>query len=721
MVFGASSSLCPVPKGFPTDFLNPLYYCPLLQTKPTSPTKNSNSDGDDAAKTMPTSTGGADASAEGHKRKMCICHARPSLSAKASGAGASVSATAVTSSTSTDGPAAAGTKKARIVAPDDAKSMEAKTVATTNSAPSSRSKRKKPHGKISFRDLNQEIAKRWKTVSKEDMARYKAMAEKDAARYREEMKQYQQEKIAAMSMIRGGMLQQPGQPALQGPGIALQVQQQQQQQQQQLPPQAQSFTQAQQPALAQPTISNEAPVAQPSPSMQMGLTQEQFSALPSDIQALLVQYYQMKQAQDQGQVQPQAQQSMAMQAQPSQLPFQQQQAMPAAGMPQQQQLQIMSLQRQQAQLMNQLQMLHSGCSTPATGVTPGSSELASASQSYATLPASNTTGQFQQQQPQVQNTSNEVFPSMPVQQQQQQFLLAQPQPQAQMAQPQAQSHASDQSMTGASFAMPPSSNKNSTGIDVNPAVSEQFLNSNAFLQKILEDNTKKGSPDMNGASWDASAKPEAAAGTGATTNIHVHHVNVAQQQKQPSSTTNNPTSRQDSCLSLGAQSKNNSDNLNLSDISSNFSISSLTTLTSLKQDGTKKDEVSDISTSGSDEKKKSAGTDSPPESDESGTRKRQHSDDNELVASNKKVRVVDPAALGGKPCMSKRDSGELSSESSWTSSNDDDNNVAGAYFSGMSAAKGLGVVKSQRSYNSEMSSVSASGSDRGSDDGKETG
>ena len=719
MDFGESPS--PVPKGFQQsyDFLNPLYYfCPLLQTKPTSPTKNSNSDGDDAAKTMPTSTGGADASAEGHKRKMCICHARPSLSAKASGAGASVSATAVTSSsTSTDGPAAAGTKKARIVAPDDAKSMEAKTVATTNSAPSSRSKRKKPHGKISFRDLNQEIAKRWKTVSKEDMARYKAMAEKDAARYREEMKQYQQEKIAAMSMIRGGMLQQPGQPALQGHGIALQVQQQQQQ----LPPQAQSFTQAQQPALARPTINNEAPVAQPSPSMQMGLTQEQFSALPSDIQALLVQYYQMKQAQDQGEVQPQAQQSMAMQAQPSQLPFQQQQAMPAAGMPQQQQLQIMSLQRQQAQLMNQLQMLHSGCSTPATGVTPGSSELASASQSYATLPASNTTGQFQQQQPQVQNTSNEVFPSMPVQQQQQQFLLAQPQPQAQMAQPQAQSHAASQSMTGASFAMPPSSNNNNTGMDVNPAVSEQFLNSNAFLQKILEDNTKKGSPDMNGAAWDASAKPEAAAGTGATTNIHVHHVNVAQQQKQPSSTTNNPTSRQDSCLSLGAQSKNNSDNLNLSDISSNFSISSLTTLTSLKQDGTKKDEVSDISTSGSDEKKKSAGTDSPPESDESGTRKRQHSDDNELVASNKKVRVVDPAALGGKPCMSKRDSGELSSESSWTSSNDDDNNVAGAYFSGMSTAKGLSVVKSQRSYNSEMSSVSASGSDRGSDDGKESG
>ena len=124
----------------------------------------------------------------------------------------------------------------------------------------------------------------------------------------------------------------------------------------------------------------------------------------------------------------------------------------------------------------------------------------------------------------------------------------------------------------------------------------------------------------------------------------------------------------------------------------------------------------DISTSGSDEKK-SAGTDSPPESDESGTRKRQHSEDNEPDASNKKVRVVDPAALGSKPCMSKRDSGELSSESSWTSSNDDDNNDGGAYFSGMSTAKGLSVVKQQRSYNSEVSSVSASGSDRGSDDG----
>ena len=44
-------------------------------------------------------------------------------------------------------------------------------------------------------------------------------AEKDAVRYREEMKQYQQEKIAAMSMIRGGMLQHP---AGQSPAAQLQ-------------------------------------------------------------------------------------------------------------------------------------------------------------------------------------------------------------------------------------------------------------------------------------------------------------------------------------------------------------------------------------------------------------------------------------------------------------------------------------------------------------------
>ena len=611
------------------------------------------------------------------------------------------------SSTSTDGPAAAETKKARIVVPDDAKSVGAKTAATTTSARSSRSKRKKPHGKISFRDLNQEIAKRWKTVSKEDMARYKAMAEKDAVRYREEMKQYQQEKIAAMSMIRGGMFQHPVAAAQQGPRVAFQVQQQQQP-----PQQAQPFPQQQQPAPSQPISSSVAPMAQPSPSLQMGLSQEQFSALPSDIQALLVQYYQMKQVQDQGEVQvQQPQQPMAVQAQPGQLAFQQQQmpqqqAMPPAGMSQEQ-LQIMSLQQQQAQLMNQLSMLKNGGNTPALGVTPGSSQLASASQSYATLPASNTTGQFQQ--PQLQNTSNEVFPSM--QQQQQQFdLNAQTQ-----AVHQPQTQAANQQADAPSFAMPTSSINDCSELDTNAAVSEQFLNSNAFLQKILEENTKKSSP---GAAWEAQDRPQAAAATAAT-NIHVHHVNLSHQQKKPSSTNYNPTRRQESCLSLGAQSKNGSDGLNLSDVSSNFSISSLTTLTSLKQDGTKKDEVSDISTSGSDEKKKSAGTDSPPESDESGARKRQHSEDNEPGASNKKVRVVDPAALGGKPCMSKRDSGELSSESSWTSSNDDDNNDGGAYFSGMSTAKGLSVVKSQRSYNSEVSSVSASGSDRGSDDGKD--
>ena len=646
---------------------------------------------------------------------MCTCHTRPGGAKASAGTGASVGATTITSSSTRSDAPAAGTKKARVIAPDDTKSIEAKSVATnaSTSARSSRSKRKKPHRKISFRDLNQEIAKRWKTVSKEDMARYKAMAEKDAARYREEMKQYQQEKIAAMSMIRGGMLELPTRQsptAHQGPRVAFQVQQQQ------LPQQAPAFAQQQQPALAQPS-SNVSPIAQPSPSMQMGLSQDQFSALPSDIQSLLVQYYQMKAAQNKGQAQMQPQQQMAMRAQPGQLGFQQQQqqqqqqqAMPPSGMSQEQ-MQILSLQQQQAQLMNQLSMLQSGGNTPALGVTPGPSQLASASQSYATLPASNTTGQLQQ--PQLQNTSNEVFP--PMQQQQLQLNT--------QAQSQVQPHpqATNQQMNAPSFAMASLSNNDGNEMDMPPAVSEQFLKSNAFLQKILEEGTKRGSPGENGAAWEAQARPQAAAATG-TTNIHVHHVNLSHQQKQPSSANYNPARRQESCLSLEAQSKTGSDGLNLSDISSNFSISSLMTLTSLKQDGTKKDEVSDISTSGSDEKKKSAGTDSPPESDESGakqarSRKRQHSEDNEPEVSNKKVRVVDPAALGGKPCMSKRDSGELSSESSWTSSNDDDNNEGGAYFSGMSTAKGLSVVKQQRSYNSEVSSFSASGSDRGSDDG----
>jgi hypothetical protein len=393
-----------------------------------------------------------------------------------------------------------------------------------------------------------------------------------------------------------------------------------------------------------------------------------------------------------------------MQANPGRLSFQpqQQQVAAASGMSEEQ-MQIMSLQQQQAQLMNQLQMLQGGGKTPALGVTPGSSQLASAAQSFATLPASNTTGQFQQ--PQLQKTSNEVFPSMSMQQQ-----------------PATQLQPTNQQLNGSSFVAPRTMGNNSNiEMELNPAVSEQFINSTAFLQKVLEDS-KKAEPDMNTATWGAQAPDAAAATSGA--NIHVHHVNIAHQQKPAS--TNNRTRRQNSSLSLGMQSKSGSDGLNMSDISSNFSISSLTTLTSLKHDGTKKDEVSDISTSGSDEKKKSAGTDSPPESDESGakqarSRKRQHSPPEGMEAggSNKKVRVVDPAALGGKPCISKRDSGELSSESSWASSNDDDNNQGTAYFSGMSTAKGLSVVKSQRSYNSEVSSVSASGSDRGSDDGKE--
>ena len=78
------------------------------------------------------------------------------------------------------------------------------STATTNtnaSSPKKRCGKKKPHGMISFQDLNKEISRRWKLVDPADLARYKEMSKEDTARFRREMKEYQEEQGIAMGLI----------------------------------------------------------------------------------------------------------------------------------------------------------------------------------------------------------------------------------------------------------------------------------------------------------------------------------------------------------------------------------------------------------------------------------------------------------------------------------------------------------------------------------------
>ena len=74
---------------------------------------------------------------------------------------------------------------------------------SNNGSPNQKKKngKKKPHGMISFQDLNKEISRRWKIVKPEDLARYKEMSKQDTARYRREMKEYEEEQAIARGLI----------------------------------------------------------------------------------------------------------------------------------------------------------------------------------------------------------------------------------------------------------------------------------------------------------------------------------------------------------------------------------------------------------------------------------------------------------------------------------------------------------------------------------------
>ena len=85
---------------------------------------------------------------------------------------------------------------------------------------------------------------------------------------------------------------------------------------------------------------------------------------------------------------------------------------------------------------------------------------------------------------------------------------------------------------------------------------------------------------------------------------------------------------------------------------------------------------------------------------------------------NKKVRVIDPsdnAVL--KKQNSDSDSGDLSSASDWASNEGEDGTNEGQ----SSTSSTAGPNKAKGMYTSEMSSVSASGSDRSSDTGSDNG
>ena len=95
-----------------------------------------------------------------------------------------------------------GSKGAGQNEPCDAPSVAASDMSTS----SRKTRKKQPHGKISFQELGSEISRRWKLVSLEDMARYDAMAREDAIRYRKEMEEYETEKMAAMYMLQSDMM-----------------------------------------------------------------------------------------------------------------------------------------------------------------------------------------------------------------------------------------------------------------------------------------------------------------------------------------------------------------------------------------------------------------------------------------------------------------------------------------------------------------------------------
>ena len=638
--------------------------------------------------------------------------------------------------------------------------------------------KKKPHGMISFQDLNKEISRRWKLVKPEDLARYKDMAKKDTVRYREEMKVYREEQAAAMNIFQqqqgqinaaaastamgknepapqGGnginqqqLLQPQAQAQLQNQGaspgfplvtnhdsynLQLQAQLLLQQGQQQAPRAQFQQAPAPAPSTAQQLASLLPPSQigqQPSPSLPiLGPTdfsssdpdspnaiiamllrqltsnkpphQSNQASTPQDqlLYGLLRQYLQQQINQHQQQLQ---------QVQQPQVPVPAPAMAPATAPMAMAQLPSMAAQAPPepstaafaAALLGQYVSSNAGSSSnsvasnpspslsPSDLLTPGSATAAALAQFGL-----QQLQQIQEQQPQSQ-PSQQVFMLPPSQQQ--------------LPQPQTVSRPALAAALSSSVSSP-SSSANSV---IAGGGSREFANSTAYLQQVLDAANRAGD---SGTSVGAAASTSVGGlntnfnqrdGTSSTTNgIKVKKV---RKKRRKTTTSSNSTATDEKS----------------SDTSSEASFSSMSTLATVKDQPESKKSAKDSSTpstssvvdndsSLSSSKKRQLPINVDKGSDSTNRGKSPTSSSDE--PPNKKVRVIDPAE---KHALEKQssdlDSGDLSSASDWGSNEDVTS------FTSDNAGT-LSVVKSKRMYTSEMSSVSASGSDRSSDTGSDNG
>ena len=123
----------------------------------------------------------------------------------------------------------------------------------------------------------------------------------------------------------------------------------------------------------------------------------------------------------------------------------------------------------------------------------------------------------------------------------------------------------------------------------------------------------------------------------------------------------------------------------------------------------KEDSSSDSPVTSSNGDSSSSGSSSPHSDGLGGETEDAKSNQNTRAPPTKKVRVVEPTS-GRVTRSSGSDSGELSSESSWCANEDSSNGPTTDATNGSSKSK-AGILKADRMYTSEVSSVSASGSD----------
>ena len=127
----------------------------------------------------------------------------------------------------------------------------------------------------------------------------------------------------------------------------------------------------------------------------------------------------------------------------------------------------------------------------------------------------------------------------------------------------------------------------------------------------------------------------------------------------------------------------------------------------------KEDSSSDSPVTSSNGDSSSSGSSSPHSDEVGGETEDAKSNQNTQAPPAKKVRVVEPTSSRRVTRSSGSDSGELSSESSWCANEDTSNGPTTDATNGSSKIK-AGILKTDRMYTSEMSSVSASGSDNAS-------